>query len=189
MRKLFIALILGITLSFGGIGLSTSYAQDAGGDKPAAAAAAEPAVSSEAKPEEAKSEEKSEEAKPEEAKGGEVSWFTANFHIILEALIGLVVALGLWGRGRQWILDKIGKNKAALFSLVEQSVMEVYHEYVKPIKTKKKLDKEQVKLAQKKAIEKIKEKAKTVGLKIAQDVLLPILIEKAINGIRRGTKD
>lgn len=162
---------------------------EAPAEAPAAEAPADAPKAEEAPVDASKAEETSDEPKEEAA-----SWFAANFHVLVSGLVGILVALGLWGRGRQWLLDKAGARSAKLFEFVEASVVEVYHGYVRDIKKNPEnksgsLGKKQAAEARSKAIAKIKDKAKKNGLRIASEILLPVLIEKAITRLKKGSTE
>lgn len=193
MRKLLMALILALSFA---IFTAPVVAQETSGDKPTAVAPAEAAPAEapaeEAKPEEAKPEapESKEEEKPAEEAGA--GWIVSNFHIIVTGLLGILAALGLVTVGRKWIVDKVFRGKEKLFELVEESVVETYQAYVKKVRAAKaadgdgKLTKKEAAKARSIAVNKIKEKAKEHGLRIVSETILPVLIEKAINGIKKG---
>lgn len=180
MRKLLIIAILAL-----GFGCAAPImAQDA---PKAEAAPVEAPKAEEPKSEapEAKSEKKDEAPKEGDEASAAASWIEGNFHIIVAGLLSILAALGILGKVKSWIKGKVGLKNDKLFEFVEISVNEVYNEYVKDLKSEGKLTNDMASKARGKAIAKIKAKASEDGLKIVSEALLPVLIEKAINGIRR----
>lgn len=125
----------------------------------------------------------------------EANWFEQNFYLILTVVMGILTGLGLISKFREYLLDKLGQNKAKLVDAALSAVTETYHEYVKDIKAKKqdgKLTKDEAKNARDMALNKLKNFAKAEGINVAKAVgeaALPALIEKAVNAMKKSAKD
>jgi len=109
-----------------------------------------------------------------------------------EAIFGAIVSgvLLLWGILKAKLHLKDTKW-AKVLETVEQAVAEVYHEYIRDLKTGRadgKLTKEEIDEAHKKAWERAKTIGKEKGLDVAKEVsqaYFPVLIKKVLGKISK----
>ncbi len=163
-------------------------AQDAHAPAPAAAAAPAEAAPAPAAPAAAPAEAPATAPAPApEANGKEAGFFANNIEMIV-SVIGMIftalLALGVFGKYTEKI-EKIKESKT--WDIAKTAALDTYHTYVQAIKKGKddgRLTPEEAKQARDKTIAKMKELAKSEGIKLVKSQL-PALSELAVNFLKK----
>lgn len=187
MKKWLIALSLLAVLAFS----VPAYSQDAPAPAPAPAEAA-PASAATAAEASAPATTTDSTAAPAPADGGEGAGFFANNVELIVSVFGMIftalLGLGVFGKYTEK-LKKIQDSKT--WDIAKTAALDTYHTYVQELKKGKddgKLTAEEAKVAREKTIAKMKDLAKSEGIKLVKSQL-PALAELAVNFLKKKASE